>query len=269
MKTLSFGNLEGPEVAGCLQYKSLLKWVKVWCLIKDGLLLSFRTRSPQAFPMMTVPLNECTLSLVASDKAKKQQHVFKLCQLSARTMYFAATDMAQYTQWLNAMKEHAIFCDKVPVDVSPGHSMDSALSGDSSSLPSTGSGVSQGSVSKMDTSVLPGVLPAWIGHNNNYSPFSVGCATCSQTHGFEHESSCWTESYLRSLPTTCVYSHSDVSNSPTFQGSDVADLEEVTTESEGHDMDSDLESPPLDLESKYVSSSSRYDISLKQVRDTQ
>ena len=89
-------------ISGELLYKQMLRWSRVWCVVSEGCLNVFR-RQEDRMPMSTIVLVDCSVSAVRHDKFTRQ-HVFRVCQLSARSLYFQ-TGESNFQRWLQILKE--------------------------------------------------------------------------------------------------------------------------------------------------------------------
>ena len=123
------------KVTGWLQYKQLLKWTRMFCVLSKSYFYGYRSNYPSETPDLVLPLWECSVQLVENEKQRK--HCFKICHLNAKSTYLAASDSNELIKWLSALKGETKVWENPCSILKPQASMDSLIS--RSSLDSTAS----------------------------------------------------------------------------------------------------------------------------------
>ena len=263
------------KFAGPLQQRHLLKWIKVWCVVTDGMFMSYKSHSEAGTPLWSVTLQECSISPSQDDKVKKP-YVFKLSHLGARSFYFSADGAVEHVKWLSVLRTQVRYCEPSihlacmqgqgsghscgqmadltygcggGADTASLHSTDSSRSGHSCESMSTASS---------DTTTSTSHVPLMSG-NTRHVPHI--------TSPTEPPGGSWTENYLRSISITSQPDGetgmmiTDDSDDCTMTMSE-QELVENTANS-----DQDLTPQPPTVKPKYKGSHPRCDVALKQVNN--
>ncbi len=70
-ENLKFGSLETVQISGNVYIKQTLKWSKIWCVISKGFFLAYKSKAPSQLPDVSLPLKECSVHFVEGDKHRK------------------------------------------------------------------------------------------------------------------------------------------------------------------------------------------------------
>ena len=104
----TLGSLTSIKIAGYLHNKQLLKWIRLWCVISDGMIYGYRSEDPSAKPELALLLSECNLVTVETDK-NKRMYIFKLCHLDAKNILLSAGNIYEFDRWFDIFKKEAVF----------------------------------------------------------------------------------------------------------------------------------------------------------------
>lgn len=107
-------DLKDISISGFLQYKHLIKWQKIWCVINRGCLYGFKSDRDDETAEFVVILNRCEVAYISDqDKRYKRLYVFKLTQRNKKSIYLNACDYADLSRWLQIlqMESSKIQCD--------------------------------------------------------------------------------------------------------------------------------------------------------------
>ena len=119
-------NEDDVKINGWLQHKQLLKWSKMFCIVSKSYFYGYRTDYPSETPDLVLPLSECSLQMVQSEKQRK--HCFKICHLNAKSTYLAASENDQLIKWISILKEETKDWECSSVVLKPQASVDSLIS---------------------------------------------------------------------------------------------------------------------------------------------
>ena len=103
-ETMEYGKLKNCCVAGPLQHKQLLKWASLHCAVYNKYLYAFKSKQAFELPFLSLALTDCVLSLPDVNKSKKF-YIFKLCQLNARSLFFAADSFEAFSKWVEVLRK--------------------------------------------------------------------------------------------------------------------------------------------------------------------
>jgi hypothetical protein len=105
MSKIKLKDIKDVNISGYLQYKYLIKWQKLWCVVNKGCLYGFKSQNPEDHAEIAVMLTRCDVTYVSdTDKRYKRLFVFKLTQRNKKSIYLNACDNADLSRWLQILQ---------------------------------------------------------------------------------------------------------------------------------------------------------------------
>ncbi|XP_067658529.1 uncharacterized protein [Haliotis asinina] len=105
---LRLRDLNDIRISGHLQYKFMMRWIKVWCAVSRGCFYGFKSQNGGESPVIAVILTQSTVSYVTEpEKRNKKLYVFKLSQNHCKSIYLCAHEESELSRWLQTLQMEA------------------------------------------------------------------------------------------------------------------------------------------------------------------
>ncbi|XP_071109661.1 uncharacterized protein [Haliotis cracherodii] len=105
---LRLRDLNDIRISGHLQYKFMMRWIKVWCAVSRGCFYGFKSQNGGESPMIAVILTQSIVSYVTEpEKRNKKLYVFKLAQNHCKNIYLCAQEETDLSRWLQTLQMEA------------------------------------------------------------------------------------------------------------------------------------------------------------------
>ncbi|KAK6176474.1 hypothetical protein SNE40_014757 [Patella caerulea] len=102
---VKLNELFAEKMSGFLQYRVMMKWIKVWCIVARGCFYGFKSQDPDETPIVAVVLKQCMVSYETGPvKANKEQYILKLSQPHCKSIYLSALSDKDLKRWLHQLK---------------------------------------------------------------------------------------------------------------------------------------------------------------------
>ena len=174
--------LTNIRISGYLMLKRILKWTQFWCVISNGSLYTFHTRSPSDTAEMILPLKGFDVHLLTQEKGKR--HVLKMLHRNTRGMYFTSKDLDELLRWVFMIRlESARDCERQSCgssDIAPAGESQRLLRGSQVSLDSSMSVVSHASMMSLGSLNSSNSQVSSLSSLSNHSSSSTGSASLSE-----------------------------------------------------------------------------------------
>ncbi|ESO99122.1 hypothetical protein LOTGIDRAFT_173864 [Lottia gigantea] len=102
------GELTSEKASGYLQYRVMMKWINIWCVIARNCFYGFKTQNDYEIPIVAVVLKQCMVNYDSNtSRQTKDLNVFKLSQSHCKDIYLSAESAKELRRWLQHLKQ---FC---------------------------------------------------------------------------------------------------------------------------------------------------------------